>query len=336
MQKRIKHFLNRPFSPFLTYKKGRNYYFRMVVIIALLTIIKPVEFINWHEYHEYHQSLISAYYIFLFFGMYALLHYMLKFIFPRYYDTDTWTLKKQFQVLLVFFPVLTGGNCLYADFAVPEFELTLDTFLDILLYNCTLSFISIPTLGFIVDKKLIPAQSVEVVKLIESAMDIEHFEPEQVIESTQTIEPTLSAELKENTKSKLHLTEEEERNILHNLHHVMKTEQLYLSKNCHEQQVASFTNISVHHISYVINTFTPYRFNDFVNKYRVEHACRILQNGPDKNLTIEGVGYECGFRSKASFYAAFRKFTGQTPAAYLADLKSKGVTPSDALTKENI
>ena len=154
MRKRINQFLNRPFPPFLNHKPGRICFYKMIVIIAVLSFIKPVVFINWHEYHEFRKSLVSTNYIFLFFGMYALLHCLLKSFRPRYYDTDTWTLKNEFQVLLFFFPVLIGGNCLYADFAIPEFELTQDTLLDLLLYNGTMSFVTIPALGYYVDTKL--------------------------------------------------------------------------------------------------------------------------------------------------------------------------------------
>jgi AraC-like DNA-binding protein len=320
MQKRIKNLLNRRFPVFLINKTGRISYLRMIVIIAVLTIIKPFEFINWYEYHK---SLVSTYYIFLFFGMYALLHYMLKSILHRYYNTDTWTLRKEFRVLLFYFPFITCGNCLYADFTIPEFELTLHTFLDFLLYNGTLSFVTIPALGFYVDTKLQPKQPIGLTEPDHVSELISHA---QVVEPPQAIEPTLSTEPKENTKSTLHLTEEQELKILQILHTVMETEQLFLSNKCSEQKVATHTNIPLHHISYAINTYSEYNFNDFVNKYRVEQVCRILQNEHDKKPILKNIGFECGFSCKGTYYAAFRKFTGKTPAQYLADLKNQSKT----------
>ena len=82
-------------------------------------------------------------------------------------------------------------------------------------------------------------------------------------------------------------------------------------------------NIPRHNISYVINHFTESNFNDFINKYRVEKVCIILKSGPNRKLKLEGIGSDCGFGSKVSFYTAFKKFTGKTPSEYQTDLKTQ-------------
>jgi AraC-like DNA-binding protein len=298
MRKRINNFLNRPFPPFLTHKMGRIYYYKMIVIIAALTVIKPIEFINWHEYHEYRKSLVSTNYIFLFFGMYALLHYMLKYFLPRYYDTDKWTLKNEFQVLLFFFPVLIGGNCLYADFAIPEFELTQDTFLDLLLYNGTMSFVTIPALGYYVDTKLQLKQSIE---------------PKQPIQLT---EPTLPATSKEHSKPKLHLTEEQALVILQKLNELMDTQQLYLLKECNLQQVVTSSGIPRHHVSEAINAYSHKNFPDFINEYRCKHACLLYKKKESHQLSIDAFAEKCGFQNRVSYHNAFKKMYGISPSEY--------------------
>ena len=311
MQKRINNHLNRPFPLFLLQANGRIYYFRMIVFFILLAnIILALGFIIWNEYHKY---LVLSVYIGLFFGLYILTHRFLKSLLPRYFNPEQWTIRKECSVFLCWIPTTAFTTCLFAGISIPEFELSPKSFAELQFYNFMLSFVSLPPFAYFIDRKFKSIPAAENSKLPET-----EIEPE--------IEPK--------SKSNLNLTEEEARNILHSLHNVMKTEQLYLSKKCLEQQVASHTKIPVHHISYVINTFTLYSFNDFVNVYRVEHVCRILQNGPDKKLTLEAIGYECGFRSKVSFYAAFRKFTGTTPAEYLKDCER--ANPSDALTKTPI
>jgi len=100
----------------------------------------------------------------------------------------------------------------------------------------------------------------------------------------------------------------------------METRQLYLSPKCTKQYLSEHTGIAAHRISGIINTYTDGTFTDFVNKYRVEHACRIIQNSKNKRPKLEAVRIDSGFGSKVNFYTAFRKFKGKTPKEYVAGL----------------
>lgn len=46
-----------------------------------------------------------------------------------------------------------------------------------------------------------------------------------------------------------------------------------------------------------------------------------IQSLEFKDLTIQGISYECGFKSKASFYRVFKKETGLSPSEYIKSLK---------------
>ncbi|MBW8311215.1 MAG: helix-turn-helix domain-containing protein [Rhizobium sp.] len=50
------------------------------------------------------------------------------------------------------------------------------------------------------------------------------------------------------------------------------------------------------------------------NQHRCERAKRLLAGRPE--ATVADIQFECGFSSKSSFYAAFRKCTGMTPVEY--------------------
>jgi YesN/AraC family two-component response regulator len=66
-------------------------------------------------------------------------------------------------------------------------------------------------------------------------------------------------------------------------------------------------------LSHIINTESEKNFNDFLNEFRIDHFKKLLEND---QFSIEGMAYESGFKSKTSFYRAFKKSTGQTPLQY--------------------
>ncbi len=70
------------------------------------------------------------------------------------------------------------------------------------------------------------------------------------------------------------------------------------------------------YLSKLINTYSNYSFSDYINQFRVECAKKLLIDSQYKQYTIISIGLESGFNSKSTFYTAFKKFTGQTPARY--------------------
>ena len=71
---------------------------------------------------------------------------------------------------------------------------------------------------------------------------------------------------------------------------------------------------SAHHLSQAINSIEHKGFNDILNNLRVAEAKQQLINRPDK--TVTEIAMDSGFNSKSSFYALFKKATGQTPGAF--------------------
>ncbi len=62
------------------------------------------------------------------------------------------------------------------------------------------------------------------------------------------------------------------------------------------------------------------RFNDLVNKYRIDYAVKILGNKCDKRskYSLSYISTEAGFKSISVFIEAFRKQTGMNPAQFRA------------------
>ena len=69
-------------------------------------------------------------------------------------------------------------------------------------------------------------------------------------------------------------------------------------------------------VSQYLNQELDKSFHTYVNEFRVEAFKRLSQEKEAEGMTLEGLAYDCGFNSKASFNRIFKKFTGQTPSQY--------------------
>ena len=96
----------------------------------------------------------------------------------------------------------------------------------------------------------------------------------------------------------------------------VEQERAYLDGELSLQKLAAKLGLSANHTSQAINEFENRNFRDFLNKRRVDEACRRLHERPDTNLLA--LTFEVGFSSKSSFNRAFRKFTGSTPSEFAA------------------
>lgn len=122
------------------------------------------------------------------------------------------------------------------------------------------------------------------------------------------------------------LTDEEKEDIYLSVMNVLLNSHEVFESDFSSARLAELTGYTYRHISQVINEKTGDNFNALVNDTRVKEACRNMQpGGKFSNLTIEAIANSVGFRSRTSFIAAFKKFTGMTPSGYqkIAAEKSK-------------
>lgn len=69
-------------------------------------------------------------------------------------------------------------------------------------------------------------------------------------------------------------------------------------------------------ISVALNTHLKKNFFEIVNAFRVEETKRLLQT-LQENHVIESIAEDCGFRSRSTFFATFKRVEGVTPAQWL-------------------
>lgn len=101
---------------------------------------------------------------------------------------------------------------------------------------------------------------------------------------------------------------------------VVVTEQGFKDPELTLAILAKQTNLSPNLLSRIINKGFGANFNDFINQHRVAAVQTLLQQGEDKQQTLLGIAYDCGFNSKNTFNRAFRKHAGCSPKEYISQL----------------
>ena len=103
----------------------------------------------------------------------------------------------------------------------------------------------------------------------------------------------------------------------------MEEKQPYLDPDITISRLSELLNVKVEFLSEVLNSRLSQNFFDFINKYRVEEFKIQSILKANSHLSIMGIANNCGFKSKASFYRAFRKFEGMSPSAYIEESHKK-------------
>ncbi len=102
------------------------------------------------------------------------------------------------------------------------------------------------------------------------------------------------------------------------LNELIVEEQLFKNADLKIAEVAERLQMQSHKLSQLINEHLGKSFTVLVNEHRIHAAQELIRF--ERNMKLEAVGYDCGFNSVSTFYAAFRKVTGTTPAKYKSGL----------------
>ncbi len=108
--------------------------------------------------------------------------------------------------------------------------------------------------------------------------------------------------------------------VLNSLEQVMAQKELFRNPDLTVSELAKAINLPGYQLSQLINDNLGKNFTSYVNEYRINEACRMI--GEQHPYSLEAIGYEVGFNSKSTFYAAFKKIRGTTPMFYKEGLLS--------------
>jgi AraC-like DNA-binding protein len=113
------------------------------------------------------------------------------------------------------------------------------------------------------------------------------------------------------------------RECIKKLEHLMAFDKIYRDTEISLQILAKKISIKPYLLSQIINEHLNKNFYDFVNYYRIEEAKQILVRPDRSKLNIDLLAGDVGFKTKAAFYKAFRKYTGKTPKQYKKEMLNK-------------
>ena len=84
------------------------------------------------------------------------------------------------------------------------------------------------------------------------------------------------------------------------------------------QEMAELTHMTVPSFCRYFKQKTGRTFTQFVNEFKVIHACKLLS---ETGYSIANICFECGFNNFSHFNKQFKSVTGESPSAYRAQFK---------------
>lgn len=98
---------------------------------------------------------------------------------------------------------------------------------------------------------------------------------------------------------------------------LMEIKKVYLDNDLSLPKLAGMLQASCNETSFLINELNQENFYNFINKYRIEEAKRLLLSDAYDQLNIVGIAFESGFNSKTTFNTTFKKLTGYSPTGFV-------------------
>ncbi len=106
--------------------------------------------------------------------------------------------------------------------------------------------------------------------------------------------------------------------LLKNLDQLILEEKIFTNPGLKLKMLADQLDIPPHQLSQLLNNNLGKGFKPFINEHRIKEACKLIAT--EHQLSLEGIGYEVGFRSKSTFFTTFKKLMHLTPAQYQEQL----------------
>ena len=100
----------------------------------------------------------------------------------------------------------------------------------------------------------------------------------------------------------------------------LEEEKAYLDPKLSLVRFSSIVGTNTTYLSGAVNTYFGCNLKTVVNRFRIEHAKRLLL---ENQYPVRDIPPLCGFASRSAFYASFQRIEGTTPMHYLSKIKDK-------------
>ncbi len=171
---------------------------------------------------------------------------------------------------------------------------------------------------FSIKQKAIFAFKEKDMKQISDVLEYEDYKTDVnsspvMVKSTNDADVTEVSEAKPNLKR---LNAEQVADLSARLFSLMENDKFFLTNDLNLAAVAEKLGVSIHETSFLINETTKDNFYNFINKYRVDEAKKLLASTKMDELNIVGIAFASGFSSKTTFNTTFKKMVGISPSQY--------------------
>ena len=100
------------------------------------------------------------------------------------------------------------------------------------------------------------------------------------------------------------------------LESVIKSKLLYLRPKLCLDDLSIETGIPLEYVKQVLSEKLNSTFFEFIAKYKIRRAKRLLTKIDDDHFSLSKVAIESGFNTDESFVALFKKYTNMSPENY--------------------
>ncbi len=104
--------------------------------------------------------------------------------------------------------------------------------------------------------------------------------------------------------------------LMHDLSHLFNHKQVFTDPSLSLEKLARLLNTNTSYVSHAINSGYECNFKTLVSKFRIDYCKQQLINDAMQERALKEIASDAGFVSLSTFYTAFKKELGITPAQF--------------------